>query len=380
MGKHLALKELRKRRPELREREFADADEQAQPEMRLLEEERNRQLYLALERIAPDYREVLMLQYMENMPPADIAQVTGKRVGQVYNLIKRGKQALRTELDRMGFEYAEPCTAKNGGGTRMDLVLLEKLVLVLGVVLNTGVIVICARSLPLRRSMAPVFFTFARVSNLMSGLYWLAYDLLRQDTRMPFAANLFGEIGLFLLLAAALSAVFRGRFGAARRELFCTAFFAAASTALWIAWSGRWVEDVLVGLCFGYYLCVCVRSLKQGGVLSVREWRLLGCLAALLLVLQGLTFVLPEPWRTTADWMAYAVMFSVLAWLLVKLIRGLLLKREAAGLFALSISCSAWAVSTMYMSAGLFYLAAEVLWIVALPLSLIALRREEADA
>ena len=105
VGKHLALKELRKRRPELREREFPDADEEAQPEMRLLEEERNRQLYLALERIAPDYREVLMLQYMENMPPADIAQVTGKRVGQVYNLIKRGKQALRTELDRMGFEY-----------------------------------------------------------------------------------------------------------------------------------------------------------------------------------------------------------------------------------------------------------------------------------
>ena len=262
----------------------------------------------------------------------------------------------------------------------MDLVLLEKLILVLGVVLNTCVIVICARSLSLRRSMAPVFFTFARVSNLMSALYWLAYNLLRPDMRMPFAANIFGEIGLFLLLAAALNAVFRGRFGAARREVLCTAFFAAASTALWIAWSGRWVEDVLVGLCFGYYLCVCVRSLKQSGVLSAHEWGLLGGLAAVLLLLQGLTFVLPEPWRKAADWMAYAVMFGILIGMLVKLIRSLLLKREAAGLFALSISCSAWAVSTMYMSAGLFYVAAELLWIVALPLSLIALRREEADA
>ena len=54
----------------------------------------------------PEYRQVLLLQYMENMTPADIAQVMGKRVSQVYNLIKRGKLALRTELERMGFEYA----------------------------------------------------------------------------------------------------------------------------------------------------------------------------------------------------------------------------------------------------------------------------------
>ena len=42
---------------------------------------------------------------MEQMQPAEIAQVMGKRVSQIYNLIKRGKQALRGELERMGFEH-----------------------------------------------------------------------------------------------------------------------------------------------------------------------------------------------------------------------------------------------------------------------------------
>lgn len=105
VGKHLALKQLRRQRHtvplEPSEPEQADG-----PELLLLREDRDRQLYLALERIAPDYREVLQLQYLEQMQPAEIAQVMGKRVSQIYNLIKRGKLALRAELERMGFEYA----------------------------------------------------------------------------------------------------------------------------------------------------------------------------------------------------------------------------------------------------------------------------------
>lgn len=106
IGKHLALKQLRRQKRELPDRELPDPEAAAQPETRLLEEERNRQLYLALERIAPEYREVLQLQYMEDMSPAEIAQVTGRRTRQVYNLIDRGKHALRSELERMGFAYA----------------------------------------------------------------------------------------------------------------------------------------------------------------------------------------------------------------------------------------------------------------------------------
>lgn len=105
VGKHLALKRLRRQRRELSLEELQETDRSPQPETALLREERDRQLYAALERIAPEYREVLLLQYMEDMAPAEVARVTGRRVKQVYNLIDRGKLALRSELERMGFTY-----------------------------------------------------------------------------------------------------------------------------------------------------------------------------------------------------------------------------------------------------------------------------------
>lgn len=262
----------------------------------------------------------------------------------------------------------------------MDFFTLQNVMSIFGCVLFAVLIVICARSLSFRRSMAPVFFTFALVSLLMSGLYWLVYDLLRPDLRMPFAANEFGEIGGFLLLASALNAVFLGRFASVRRETVCAAVFVAACTALWIGWSGEWVEDVLVGFCFGYLFCVCVRSLKLTGVLSPFEWRVLNVLAPLLLALQGLTFVLPEPWRSAADYGAYAVTFSVLVCGLGKLIRLLRRGRDAAAQFALAAACFAWSVSTMYMSADYFYMAGLLSYYLCAPLMLIALRREEAAA
>ncbi len=105
VGKHLAMKQLRRQRQTV-PLDCFDMEDSHGPELQILQEERSRQLYRALGQIAPDYREVLLLQYMEEMQPADIAQVMGKRVSQIYNLIKRGKLALRSELERMGFEYA----------------------------------------------------------------------------------------------------------------------------------------------------------------------------------------------------------------------------------------------------------------------------------
>ena len=239
-------------------------------------------------------------------------------------------------------------------------------------------IVLSLRLLPFRRSMAPVYFVFALVSFLMSGLYWLAYDLLRQDLRMPFAANEFGEIACFLLLASTLNVVFQGRFAAARAEMICAGLFAAASTLLWIGWSGEWLEDILVGLSLGSLYCSCVRSLKQAEALSGWEWRLFGGCAGLLLLLQGATFALPEPWRSAADWAAYVVMFSVLLLILVKLLRGMRKKQTPAALLALAATLFSWCISTMYMSSGVFYYIAMYAVSLSLLLMLLALRREGA--
>ncbi len=260
----------------------------------------------------------------------------------------------------------------------MNASMLEMLVNVLGCLELAAVSVLCVRKLPFRRSIAPVFFLFAMVSYLISTAYWAAYDLLLPDTRMPFAANEFGEIGLFLLLASMLNAVFRGRFAFARWETLCAAIFAAASVVLWIAWSGEWLEDVLVGVSFGDLLCVCARSLKQSKALSGIEWRLLGLLVLLLLLLQGGTFFLPSALAAAADYGAYGVLFFIQLYALGKTIRAIRRKQDPALLTALAVSCFAWAISTMYMSAGFFYVAAQICTLIAPVLMLIALQREEA--
>lgn len=263
----------------------------------------------------------------------------------------------------------------------MELMQVEKVASGLVTSCYAVVAVLSVRNLSFRRSMAPVYFTFGLVSALMSGLYWVAYDLLRPELRMPFAANEFGEMGWFLLLASALNAVFRGRFAAARRETVCAVLFVAASTALWIAWSGEWLQDVMAALSFGYFLCVCVRSMKQSDALSRWEWRLLGGFAAGILALQGLTtFLLPEPWKTFADYAAYAVMFTMLICAMVKLIRTMVRKENPAAQFALAASFLACCISNMYMSEGVFYLAALPFYMVSMPLVYVALRREEAEA
>ena len=68
------------------------------PELKLLQEERYRELYLALKKINPDYRQVLTLLYFEDMSVEDVAKVIGKSKKQIYRLTEHGKQALKNIL------------------------------------------------------------------------------------------------------------------------------------------------------------------------------------------------------------------------------------------------------------------------------------------
>ena len=69
----------------------------------ILREERNRTLYEALGRLAPEYRQVLFLTFFEEMDTEEVARIMRKTPKQVYNLTYRGKQALKETLERMGF-------------------------------------------------------------------------------------------------------------------------------------------------------------------------------------------------------------------------------------------------------------------------------------
>ena len=71
----------------------------------LFRNERNRQLYRALEKLKTEYREVLYLIYFENMSYRDAAAVMTKSEQQVTNLVHRGKTSLRNILEQEGFVY-----------------------------------------------------------------------------------------------------------------------------------------------------------------------------------------------------------------------------------------------------------------------------------
>ena len=82
-----------------------EADASFQPIAMLLKNERDSQLYRSMKSIDADYRQALYLQYFENMKPEQISRVIKKNIKQTYNLLARGKEALRVAYERMGLPW-----------------------------------------------------------------------------------------------------------------------------------------------------------------------------------------------------------------------------------------------------------------------------------
>ena len=105
IGRNLAKSHLRKHR--IHPGELTECAAAVPADYDILQEERHSQLYAALANINDDYRQVLYLLYFEELSETEAAAVTGKSKKQIYNLVSRGKNALRAELERMGFDYAQ---------------------------------------------------------------------------------------------------------------------------------------------------------------------------------------------------------------------------------------------------------------------------------
>lgn len=90
------------------EKEFLDnveADASTQPIAILLKNEREAQLYRSLKAIDANYRQALYLQYFEDMKPEQISRIIKKNIKQTYNLLARGKEALRAAYEKMGISW-----------------------------------------------------------------------------------------------------------------------------------------------------------------------------------------------------------------------------------------------------------------------------------
>ncbi|MBQ6623107.1 MAG: hypothetical protein IJH57_00665 [Mogibacterium sp.] len=263
----------------------------------------------------------------------------------------------------------------------MTLLTAELTTDIIGMLLALVLIVI---TLPLidkgRESMPMALFNFALVSFMLSLAYWVVYNAVRPDTRMPLAANEIGESAWFLLLAAVLDAVLRDEKVPLKPfETIFTLVFVIASVALWIAWTGEWVQDILGGIPFGYFLYTCVKALRQTDALREIEWRVLGiyCVAIIAGHVASLFITIGD--KRPLDYYCTVLMFSILIWLLIKSFVSIKRNEDAKVSMALTFSTCAFGFSSLYMSSGWIYELILMLNYMTLPLMYITLKREVTE-
>ena len=119
-ARHMALRHKSRRRIF-----FSLDDLTREPEAQTLVEEvvstkeRNQILHLCMDELNSDYREALYLTYFEGMSYQQAAEVMGKSVKQITNMVYRGKERLRGLLKREGITaYCKKrTTAENAAQT-----------------------------------------------------------------------------------------------------------------------------------------------------------------------------------------------------------------------------------------------------------------------
>ena len=262
----------------------------------------------------------------------------------------------------------------------MTLGLWDIIYIMTGIAEGAVCLVLISRTISFLRNeqrfIAAVLFLFAMASLLLSDSYWIVYTLMRPDTRMPLAANEIAENASFLLLAAALDAKFRDNRIFAGWEMLFAAVFAAVCAALWIIWTGEWVQDIVGGIAFGYLLCICARTLKQTEALKKQEWKLLGLCSGVIVILLLAANYAPESAVRPLEILSFILMLAVLFWLLKKALRTVKNGSDTKAGMALSFSLYAWSVSTMFLSYDWVYIAAWFLGFLTLPLMFYAVKRE----
>ncbi len=107
VGRNTALYHIRKRknRHETFFEDNFDISDKIDIEDNHVKAEDKKRLLRAMEKLNPDYRQVLYLVYFEEFTNTETAKIMGKSERQVRNLLYRSKLTLKEILLREGFKY-----------------------------------------------------------------------------------------------------------------------------------------------------------------------------------------------------------------------------------------------------------------------------------
>lgn len=226
-----------------------------------------------------------------------------------------------------------------------------------------------------KNTVQTVLFTLAIASIVLSDFYWLAYDVLRPETRMPFAANEISEWSLFLLLGASLLSRGQKQRLIKIYQIIGIGWFVVANVALWLGWSGEWFQDIVTGVVLFYFLYALICNINSERAFAKRQWVLLSVVCIVLIAGEAGTFFVSGIFYTVLDLFCYALLFATGIAFCVKAF--LSIRKDApAQTVCNSFSTFAWSVIALYMSSGVFYLAAMVMSACSFWLMFLALKKE----
>ena len=109
IGRNITAKQLRKyaklRVVPLESQEYLSDEENIAGDY--IRSEQKRAVHQALHRLKLEYRQVLYLSYFEGFSNSETALIMKKSDKQIRDLLYNAKKALKSELERSGFEYEE---------------------------------------------------------------------------------------------------------------------------------------------------------------------------------------------------------------------------------------------------------------------------------
>jgi RNA polymerase sigma-70 factor (ECF subfamily) len=107
IARNVAIDALRKRSriSDTPADEYYDISDERNIEQDYLQEEQKISLHRAMETLSSDYKQVLYLTFFEELSNTEAAKVMHKSNRQIENLLYRAKLALRSKLEKEGFEY-----------------------------------------------------------------------------------------------------------------------------------------------------------------------------------------------------------------------------------------------------------------------------------
>jgi len=201
----------------------------------------------------------------------------------------------------------------------------------------------------------PVLYCFGVLSYLVSNLYWIAHTLMYPGMRIPFTVNLMGENAIFLLFGAVLMTFFKKENLRPGIETPLTIVFTIAIVGLWIIWSGEWLKDILSGLIYAYYICICIRALRFSQAVSKKDLSYIAITAFAVICLQYAISVFDLSIDVYLEIILYILSYMVLILCIYKTI-SMIRSRSNDKALSLAFFCLLWSTNILYMSDRFYYL------------------------